>query len=104
VIYAPWDARAWHTSVIDAAGAIFVIGGVSNDGTYSSTLYHDVWVSTDGGARPAYVRGGRGVHWLGTTGVLQEYYKGTPGVMEGYYTVTMGEGVLWVLQGYSRGT
>jgi hypothetical protein len=30
--------------VIDAAGAIYVIGGLG------STYYHDVWVSTDGGA------------------------------------------------------
>jgi hypothetical protein len=30
--------------VIDAAGAIYVIGGVG------STRYNDVWVSADGGA------------------------------------------------------
>ncbi len=41
---APWAARGFHTSVIDAAGAIYVIGGLG------STYYHDVWVSTDGGA------------------------------------------------------
>ncbi len=35
-----------HTSVVDAAGAIYVIGGRSGDDTY----YNDVWVSTDGGA------------------------------------------------------
>jgi hypothetical protein len=29
--------------VIDAAGAIYVIGG------YSGTFYRDVWASTDGG-------------------------------------------------------
>jgi hypothetical protein len=33
--------------VVDAAGAIYVIGGY--DGT---TYFNDVWVSTDGGARP----------------------------------------------------
>ncbi len=44
---APWAARPGHTSVIDAAGAIYVIGGFDgNTGTY----YNDVWVSTDGGA------------------------------------------------------
>jgi hypothetical protein len=43
---APWAARYGHTSVVDAAGAIYVIGGVG------STLYQDVWVSTDGGADP----------------------------------------------------
>ena len=40
---APWAARFGHTSVIDAAGAIYVIGGY--DGKYLA----DVWVSTDGG-------------------------------------------------------
>ncbi len=47
IAHAPWPARYWHTSVIDAAGAIFVIGGWSG-----FTYYRDVWVSTDGGARP----------------------------------------------------
>jgi hypothetical protein len=42
---APWAARARHTTVIDAAGAIYVIGGVG-----SGPDYNDVWVSTDGGA------------------------------------------------------
>ncbi len=43
---APWGARDRHTSVIDAAGAIYVIGGHSGYSNY----YNDVWVSTDGGA------------------------------------------------------
>jgi hypothetical protein len=42
--------------VVDAAGAIYVIGGTSG----SSTYYKDVWVSTDGGARPDSGKGGRG--------------------------------------------
>jgi hypothetical protein len=43
--------------VIDAvSGAIYVIGG-----TDQISFYSDVWVSTDGGARPDYVGGGRGV-------------------------------------------
>jgi hypothetical protein len=46
--------------VIDAAGAIYVIGG-RNDTTY----FNDVLVSTDGGARPNSA-GGRGY----TRGVL----------------------------------
>ncbi len=52
--------------MIDAAGAIYVIGGGGN----GRTLYEDVWVSTDGGARPDYVQGGMvgGVHWVGTNG------------------------------------
>ncbi len=36
---APWAARAFHTSVIDAAGAIYVIGGLG------STYYDDVCLS-----------------------------------------------------------
>jgi hypothetical protein len=43
---AEWAARAYHTSVVDAAGAIYVIGGYGGTGI----LYNDVWVSTDGGA------------------------------------------------------
>ncbi len=39
--------------MIDAAGAIYVIGGNSGDGT----RYNDVWASTDGGARPDSVGG-----------------------------------------------
>ncbi len=42
---APWAARYLHTTVIDAAGAICVIGGGS-----SSAYLNDAWVSTDGGA------------------------------------------------------
>ncbi len=49
---APWAARYGHTSVIDAAGAIYVIGGITGSG-----YVQDVWVSTDGGARPDSVRG-----------------------------------------------
>jgi hypothetical protein len=48
--WAAWE-RWRHTSVVDAAGAIYVIGG--NGGTYGN----DVWASTDGGARPDAVGG-----------------------------------------------
>jgi hypothetical protein len=34
--------------VIDAAGAIYVIGGQGSGAV--DTFYNDVWVSTDGGA------------------------------------------------------
>ncbi len=54
---APWGPRSSHTSVIDAASAIYVIGGVSGDDTEKN----DVWASTDGGARPDSVRGGERV-------------------------------------------
>ncbi len=53
---APWAARTYHTSVIDAAGAIYVIGGYGGEGT----VYQDVWASTDGGARPDSRRGWSG--------------------------------------------
>ncbi len=68
---AQWAGRDGHTSVIDAASAIYVIGGYNQ-----VTEFHDVWVSTDGGARPDSVKGGgRG----GTRGVLRGYYGGTRG-------------------------
>jgi hypothetical protein len=66
---APWAARWGHTSVVDAARAIYVIGGT--DGT---TNFNDVWASTDGGARPDSVKGG----WSGGT------QGGTEGVLQGY--------------------
>jgi hypothetical protein len=77
---APWAAREGHTTVVDAAGAIYVIGGSSYNGTY--TYFHDVWASTDGGARPDSRRGGgRGV----LKGVLQgEYSRGSLGIPTGF--------------------
>jgi hypothetical protein len=48
---AEWAARYGHTSVVDAAGAIYVIGGRGGP-DLSYTYFQDVWVSTDGGARP----------------------------------------------------
>ncbi len=53
---AEWAVREAHTSVVDAAGAIYVIGGVGRTGHLQ-----DVWASTDGGALPDSVGGGRGV-------------------------------------------
>jgi hypothetical protein len=73
---APWVARRWHTSVIDAAGAIYVIGGFSWGGT-SGTPLHDVWVSTDGGALPGLRPGGGRGYRVGTRG-------GTKGGLRGY--------------------
>ena len=43
---APWAARYFHTSVVDASGAIYVLGGYGGGTAYLS----DVWKSTDGGA------------------------------------------------------
>ncbi len=64
---APWAARYTHTSVIDAAGAIYVIGGYG-----SGTRQQDVWASTDGGADRT--RAG----WLGSTWRVG---RGTKGVL-----------------------
>jgi hypothetical protein len=60
--------------VVDAAGAIYVIGG----GTYDNggTNFKDVWASTDGGARAGLGRGGRRVDQGGTRG-----YSGVLGVL-----------------------
>ncbi len=43
----PWAARSWHTSVVDAAGAIYVIGGVGA----GDTNYNDVWAIPNKGRR-----------------------------------------------------
>ncbi len=49
--------------MVDAAGAIYVLGGYShaahNDGT-DNIVYQDVWVSTDGGARANWKGGWSG--------------------------------------------
>jgi hypothetical protein len=68
---APWAARYTLTSVIDAAGAIYIIGGDNG------TLYKDVWASTDGGAERTRYRG-----WSGVLGVLEVRWvlEGTTGV------------------------
>ncbi len=49
---APWAGRYSHTSVIDAAGAIYVLGGLGS----GATRFQDAWVSTDGGARAGLAR------------------------------------------------
>ncbi len=70
VANAPWAARGYHTTVIDAAGAIYVIGGWSGRGI---DYYNDVWASTNGGAGRA-----RG-YSRGTQRPLEDYYAGTQG-------------------------
>jgi hypothetical protein len=94
---APWAARYGHTTVVDAAGAIYVIGGT--DGSN----YQDVWASTDGGADGlAPGVGGYRVVPRGTRG----YYEGTTRVLRGYYVGT--GGIYWrgikVYEGGFRGT
>jgi hypothetical protein len=84
---APWAARYSHTSVVDAAGAIYVIGGY-NTGTY----YRDVWVSTDGGAdrTRAGCLGSTGWVGRGYLGVVVRYHgvlQRTREVLAGYWGV-----------------
>ncbi len=58
--------------MVDAAGAIYVIGGRGWSSAGDSVSFNDVWVSTDGGARPDLVRGGTlGGYGGGTQGVLR---------------------------------
>jgi hypothetical protein len=81
---APWAGRSGHTSVIDAAGAIYVIGGYSYNGT--NTYFNDVWVSTDAGARPDSVRAWPGGYWVGTQGNTGGYSRGSLGIPRGLET------------------
>ncbi len=77
---APWAARSWHTTVVDAAGAIYVIGGLSFR-TGEGTIYlNDVWGSIDGGARPDSVGGYSRGYYRGeySSGVLR-VLRGTKG-------------------------
>jgi hypothetical protein len=67
---AGWAAREGHTSVIDAAGAIYVIGGIGG-----GTDLNDVWASTDGGADRTRSKGRSGGYSRGYYRVL----RGTKG-------------------------
>ncbi len=46
---APWPARYRHTTVIDAAGTIYLMGGAVARGDQIN-VYNDVWVGTNNGA------------------------------------------------------
>jgi hypothetical protein len=95
---AQWAGRYGHTSVVDAAGAIYVIGGNTGYGTEGTYYLNDVWASTDGGARPDQVGGdGRGY----TGWVLHGYFRGTTGY-HGYHRGTKGTtgGTFGLLGGY----
>jgi hypothetical protein len=70
--------------VIDAAGAIYVIGGQS----WNGIPLQDVWVSTDRGARPASVGEVVGGYTKGVQRWVLRRYSGAP------------RGSSWVLQGY----
>ncbi len=58
--------------MVDAAGAIYVLGGTGDSGT--DTDFQDVWASTDGGARAG----------LGPGGVVGGVLEGVPRGTEGY--------------------
>jgi hypothetical protein len=77
---AGWAGRNGHTSVVDAAGAIYVIGGTRSGDTY----YADVWASTDGGARPDSVRGVVGGYSRGYSQGYYKVFRGTKAVLVGY--------------------
>ncbi len=65
--------------MVDAAGAIYVIGGTGYSGT-GYIFFADVWVSTDGGARPDSVGGWSAGTRVGySSGVLEGYSRGTQG-------------------------
>jgi hypothetical protein len=65
--------------VVDAAGAIYVIGGIDViGGTTGGPYFADVWASTDGGARPD------SVEREGGQGVLERVLWGTLGYLWGY--------------------
>ncbi len=83
---APWGGRNSHTSVIDASGAIYVIGGIGESYPY---YFNDVWLSTNGGARPD----SHNVLLGGTQGALKVRQGGAEGVLRGTH------GVLGVLMG-----
>ncbi len=74
IAHAPWAGRYGHTTVIDAAGAIYVLGGVGDSKTSFNPDFNDVWVSTDGGADRTRA---------GTRGILKEVRKGTRRVLHG---------------------
>jgi hypothetical protein len=79
------EERSGHTSVVDAAGAIYIIGGSTD-----VPCFQDVWASTDGGARAGLSLGmvGEGTKGVlrGSIGVLRStrgVLRGTEGVLEG---------------------
>ncbi len=78
--------------MVGAAGAIYVLGGVGGIGG-TLTFYHDVWVSTDGGADRARGRsaGTRGYGW-GTHGTSRGTQWVQSGVLPGFSPDMKGNG------------
>jgi hypothetical protein len=90
---APWAGRSGHTSVIDAAGAIYVIGGEGSADTY----LNDVWKSTDGGADRLLEGYSRGY-----SRVLKKQSRGTQVLKLSDRVLVGPRDVLWVLRGHSQ--
>jgi hypothetical protein len=90
-VITPWAARFGHTTVIDAAGTMYLIGGFHG----FNTNLNDVWSSANKGANRT-----RGVLPVVPKGAL----KGTQGVLKGYARGTQGysRGNLAVRKGHSR--
>jgi hypothetical protein len=84
---AGWAGRIRHTSVIDAAGAIYVIGGSSGAG---GTYFQDVVVSTDGGARAGLCQGVVGGVLQGVVRGCYKGYSGYSGARQWYVSATSG--------------
>ncbi len=83
-----WAGRYGHTTVIDAAGTIYVIGGFTHSGGGSSTYHQDVWKSTVGGADRSQSRLLEG-YWVGTRRVLSGGLGGVrTGVLAGAGCIT----------------
>ena len=94
---ASWAGRCGHTTVIDAAGNIYLMGGLKagpGDG-----YFNDVWVGTNKGANrtQGYSAGTQEV-LTGYTGGTQETLKGAQGVLTEASRGTQG-----ALKGHSKG-
>jgi hypothetical protein len=77
----PWAGRYGHTTVIDAAGNIYLMGGLGDGfGNY----FNDVWKGTNFGENRTrgVLRGySRGANWV--PGGTQETLKDAQGVLKG---------------------
>ncbi len=65
--------------MVDAAGAIYVIGGTNDYNDLNPIYFNDVWASTDGGAWAGLGRG----EW--SVGYSRGYYRAYSGYYRGYH-------------------
>ena len=54
-VFTPWAARYGHTTVIDAAGTMYLIGGLAAGVDGGRVDLNDVWVCADKGANRSQV-------------------------------------------------